>query len=76
MPRLYRLEVKPHALAVERVAGEFDLAHGEHGNAQPVAPLERHFAVDVYALDAVAGAQQRLEVGEQRLAEMAVGAPV
>src|SRR5262245_47542301 len=74
--RLSRLEIAAHALAIERIARELDLARHEHGDAEPVAALERHAAIDVDRLDAVVGGEERQQVREQLFAKMALGAAV
>src|SRR5687767_10189186 len=76
LSRLYGFEITAHALAIEWISRELDLAGHEHGHAQPVAALEGHAAVDVYGLHAVVGTEQRHEVREQGFAEMALGAAV
>src|SRR5512134_3679736 len=74
--RLGRLEISAHAVAIERIARKLELAGREHGNPQAVAANERLVAVDVDGFDAGFRAEQRREVLEERLAEMALGTAV
>jgi hypothetical protein len=57
-----------HAFAIERIARELELAGHQDRYAQAIAALERDAAVDVDGLDAVAGAKEREQIREQRLA--------
>lgn len=69
-------EIAPYAFLIERITRQLDIARGEHRYAKTVAALKRDAAVHIHGLDADIGAEQRHQVSEKYLAQMAFGTAV